>query len=126
MTDRAFTYIEVLASVLVLAIGMLAAIGLVRYGIGLARKAQATALAEPTAHSLMADCVLLGVPAGDFNKTGSDTWEGYVNGLWCKRTVSDKDVQGGMTMATVTVEVYWSGEAQRVTTLRERMIFHAP
>lgn len=126
MTERGFTFIEVLATILVLAIGLVSAVALTRYGVRLAREAQATALAEPTARSLLADTAPLGVPAGDFASAGASTWEGYVNSLWCRRTVSDKSVTNGLTFATVTVEVFWSGEGERSLTLRERMLFHAP
>lgn len=125
-SQRGFVFIEVLATILVLAVGLVSAVALTRYGVRLAREAQAAALAEPTARSVLADTAPLGVPVGDFASTAADVWEGYVNGLWCRRTVADKSTNGGLTFATVTVEVFWSGEGERTLTLRERMLFHAP
>ena len=125
MKRNAFTLIEVLAIVLVLVIGMFSAIALLRYGAQLARDAQAAALAMPTAMTVLRDTHPIGVPSSDFDSAGGGTWEGYVNGMWVRRKIFDKESRAGVTFATVQVEVFWGSESSRALTLTERFSFHA-
>ena len=126
MSRRAFTLIECLAVMMVLVVGLLSAIAVIRYGVRLARDAQAAALAMPTAMTVMRDVRPLGVTATDFAPAGTDAWQGYVNGMWVRRTIYDKEVKGGQTFATVHVEVFWGSESSRALSMTERMAFHAP
>lgn len=125
MRRSGFTLIEVLAIILVLVLGIFSAIALLRYGVHLARDAQAAALALPTAMTVMRDVSPLGVPADDFAKDGADSWEGYVNGMWVERKVEDKTVVGDHVFATVRVDVSWGSDTSRVLSLRERVVLHA-
>jgi len=126
MRRPGFTLIEVLAVVMVLVFGMLSAIAILHYGVHLARDSQASALAMPTAMTVMRDTHPLGVPTSDFDRAGADAWEGYVNGMWVRRKVYDKEVKGGQTFATVQVDVFWGKESSRTLSLTERISFHAP
>ena len=126
MTRAAFSFIEVMCVLLILTIGMLSAVALLRFGVRQSQQAQSSALAYPTARTLLYDAAPAGVPATDWASVGSDRWEGFVNGLWARRTVSDKTVRGNLTFATVTVEVFWSDTGARSVTLRERISFYAP
>ena len=120
-----FTLIEVLAIILVLVLGMFSAVALLRYGVQLSRDAQASALAMPTAMTILRDVHPIGVPSTEFESAGSGTWEGYVNGMWVRRKIFDQDVKGSQTFATVQVEVFWGSESSRALTLTERLTFHA-
>lgn len=122
---RGFTFIEVLAILLVLAMGFTAAVLLARYGQRLTQEAIASSLALPTARTVMIDAKQAGAAVADWTASGT-TWSGYVNGLYVRRTVSDQQTTGAVTFANVTVEVFWSGEGDKSLTLTERLVFHAP
>jgi prepilin-type N-terminal cleavage/methylation domain-containing protein len=126
MTDRrgGFTFVEVLTCLLVLALGMMAAIGVARYALRLTHEAMATSLALPTARTVMADIRLSGPAVLDVTTTAGVT-TGYVNGLYVRRTLLDVNPVGKETFATVRVEVFWSGDSARILTVQERMVFHA-
>ena len=123
---RGFSFVEVLCVLLILTIGMLSAVALMRLGVRLAQQAQSAALAYPTARTLLYDVLPAGVDPADWKSVGGDVWEGFVNGMWARRTVSDKQVRGNLTYATVKVEVFWSDTGDRSVTLQERIGFYAP
>lgn len=121
MKRTAFTYIEVLAGVLILAVGMLAIIGLVIFGQRLATRAQAQATGLATAMSIAVDPSPLAA-SGDWNgaawsrssydltSSGSISCQtsGWVNGLYVVRTESSAaaDIVGpGVRSAQVEVLV---------------------
>ena len=121
-----FSFVEVLCVLLILTIGMLSAVALLRYGVRLAKEAQSAALAYPTARTLLYDAAPDGVDPSDWTTVNADTREGFINGLWARRTVSDRQVRGNLTFATIKVEVYWSDTGERSVTLQERIGFYAP
>lgn len=123
---RGFSFVEVLCVLLILTIGMLSAIALLRHGVRLSQAAQSASLAFPTARSLLYDIAPSGVDPADWKAAGSGIWEGYVNGMWARRTISDTVARGNMTYATVKVEVFWSDAGDRSVTLVERIGFYAP
>lgn len=122
---RGMTFIEILACLLVLAMGMLGAIALARYALRLGQESIVASLALPTARSVMADIHHSGAAVQDFATAGGVS-KGYVNGLYVQRSVVDSATIGAETFATIKVEVFWSGEGERSLTLQERMVFHAP
>jgi prepilin-type N-terminal cleavage/methylation domain-containing protein len=124
--NRGFSFVEVLCVLLILTVGMLSAIALLRHGVRLSKAAQSASLAFPTARTLLYDTSPSGVEPADWGSAGADSWQGYVNGLWAKRTISDSVVRGNMTYATVKVEVFWSDTGDRSVTLVERIGFYAP
>lgn len=110
---RAFTLIEVMACVLVLGLGLLAATALIFYGLRLARGAQGKSLGMATAMTVLSDPKPLATdptlsPSANAKKTSDDT-SGYLNGLWVVRKESDAadlDATGKRVAVTVTVDVY--------------------
>jgi len=144
---RAFTFIELLAVMLVMALGFGAVIGLVSYGVRLSGEAQAALSAMPTAISVLEDPEPLGRSAdvgdADGDEWGSDaplsgllgrpsytiTVRGAVNGYWVKRiessTAADR-IGSAARSATVTVEVYWGPKGSYVTGLRRRIVRRGP
>jgi prepilin-type N-terminal cleavage/methylation domain-containing protein len=124
--NRAFSFVEVLCVVLILSVGMLSAIALLQYGVRLSKEAQSAALAYPTARMLLVDTSPAGVSASEWGPKGGDVWEGFVNGLWARRTVTGRSVAGNITWATVKVEVFWSDTGDRSVTIQERVAFYAP
>lgn len=123
--SRAFTFVEVLAILLVLAMGFTAAVMLARYGQKLTQESIAASLALPTARSVLIDAKQNGAAVSDW-AAAAPTWSGYVNGLFVRRTISDQQTTGAVTFANVTVEVFWSGDGDGALTISERMVFHAP
>jgi prepilin-type N-terminal cleavage/methylation domain-containing protein len=121
---RGMTLIEVLAALLVLSVGFLAAIGVARYALRLSRESIGASLAVATARTVLADIRMQGPAILDLTTVGGVT-SGYVNSLYVRRTVVDQAVRGADTFATVKVEVFWSGTGDRSVTLQERMVFHA-
>jgi prepilin-type N-terminal cleavage/methylation domain-containing protein len=127
MTDRkqdgGMTLIEILAAVLVLSVGFMAAIGVARYALRLTRDSIGASLAVPTARTVLADIRMQGPAVLDLTTVGGVT-TGYINSLYVRRTVVDLSTFGADTFATVKVEVFWSGTGDRSVTLQERMVFH--
>lgn len=122
MNRHGFTYIEVLAGVLILSVGMFGVIGLVIYGQRLATRAQAQATGMATAMSVAVDPSPLVPPAdwdatdwtrGAYDLTATSgtitcTTSGWVNGLYVVRTETSvpEDIVGpGVRSASVEVVV---------------------
>lgn len=131
---RGLTLVEVLAALLVLSMGMLSAIAVARHGVNIAREAVASNLAGATAATVICNARQAEMGSAgvvDWQAAGS-TWTGYVNGLYVRRTISDavdpsnpadpgRDQR--LRFRTVTVDVYWSAEAEDFCRFRERMVF---
>ena len=106
-----FTYIEVLAGVLILVVGIFSVLGLVIYGLRLATRAQAQAQGMSTALTVAVDPAPLAASgdwtstnwtrAGDNIKSNGDitcTTNGWINGLYVVReetSTTDDIVAGG-------------------------------
>lgn len=98
MSRRGFTMIEVLATLLVVSLGLTAAIGLFGYGLKLSVEAQARASALATAATVLHDPTPLLDPdlAGDWTAgtydfdadRGSATSQGLINGWFVQRRES--------------------------------------
>lgn len=108
---RAITLIEVMACVLVLGLGLLAATALILYGLRLARSAQAKSLGIATAMTVLSDPKPLATDS-TMSPDGATT-TGYLNGLWVERKEADAESLDGLPLAsakrvavTVTVDVY--------------------
>lgn len=92
-----FTFIEVLAGLIILVVGLFALIALVMYGQRLATRAQAQAQGMSTALSVTVDASpLVAAPADWTTSWAGDncTSRGWINGLWVERdetsTVADR------------------------------------
>lgn len=139
MRIRAFTLIEVLATLLLLAIGLASIIGMMRYGTRLSMDAQmhttalivaSTVAVDPTPGGLTAD---IGDADDDGWQLGSGTLaapatgaytftvQGYLNGFYIRRAetsaVSDI-VDPWQRWVHVTVDVFAGDEDRYLTTLR--------
>jgi prepilin-type N-terminal cleavage/methylation domain-containing protein len=138
MSRSAFTFIEVLVSLLVLSIGFTAAVGVARYGVAISQDAISASLALPTARAVLADARLDETATDGATRTAAvldwtragQVWTGNVNGLYVRRTivgpVQRPASSVALAFATVRVEVFWSGDSGRSITIQERMCFHAP
>jgi prepilin-type N-terminal cleavage/methylation domain-containing protein len=121
MMRRGFTFIEVLACLLVLGLGVAAAVGMVMYGVLLATRAQGKSTGMATAMSIAVDPEPL-LPAGS-------TWngrEGSINSFYVVRTEGPAAVVApGFTTATVSVDVYDSFKGRPVTSYSTRVLRQA-
>jgi hypothetical protein len=120
----AFTFIEVLACLLVLSLGIASAVGMVMYGVLLATRAQGRATGMATALTVAADATPL-LPAGA-NWTGGPGREearGYINGFYVVRreTLGDGPAPG-FHSDTVTVDVYDTFKGAPVTSYTTRLL----
>ena len=115
----AFTLIEVLASVLILTLGLTSACALILYGFHHVRSAHGRSIGMATAMTVLIDSTPLRTdptltPAGP-------TSSGYLNGLWVVRSESDGVfIAIGLIAVTVTVDVFetTNGECFASTTRR--------
>lgn len=120
--SRGFTMIEVLASVLVLVVGMLSVVGMVAWGIKRASLAQAASTAMATALTVVDDAEPL--LRADWTAFGG-TAQGYLNGYYVRRTEStagtSPDLQAhGLVSVQINVDVYESLGGQPVASLSTR------
>jgi prepilin-type N-terminal cleavage/methylation domain-containing protein len=109
MRRLGFTLLEVLATLLMLSVGIASVIGMVRYGIRLSGEAQEAHSAMPTALTVLCDPTPSGLTA-DLNDADGDGWKleagstlaapatgdyaftvsGTINGYWVKRVEASK------------------------------------
>jgi prepilin-type N-terminal cleavage/methylation domain-containing protein len=145
--QSAFTLIEVLASLLIIALGMGSALGMSLYAIRLSGEAQVGLTATRTALTVLTEPEPLGRTA-DLGDADGDGWRadrtlsgllsapsyslnirGYLNGYWVDRqemaTSADR-ISATQRMVTVTVSVYWSDQGKLCTQLRRRMLRQGP
>lgn len=118
----AFTMIEVLASVLILMVGMLAVVGMVAFALKQASRAQAAATAMATALTVVDDPTPL--LRADWSVVGS-TAQGYLNGYYVRRTESasgtSSDLKAnGLISIAIQVDVYESVDGLPVASLTTR------
>lgn len=128
MIRRAFTLIEVLASVLVLNIALMAAAGMVLYGLAMARNALARSIGMATARTMLADPTPL--PTDPASTPGGPTASGYLNGLWVERRESAptplEGAAGRLVAVTVTVDVYEASGGRCVASATRRVLRRLP
>jgi prepilin-type N-terminal cleavage/methylation domain-containing protein len=101
-----FSLIEVLACVLVLGLGLMAATSLLLYGLHLAREARGRSMGMATALAVLYDSAPIATDAAATPAAAADgSAEGYLNGLWVVRSESDETVLDGANLVAVTVHV---------------------
>lgn len=141
MTRCAFTLLEIMATMLLLAFGLMSVIGMVQYGTQLGSESQSRATAMLTARTVLIDAepVELIADPGDANGDGwyldsgtmnapsSGPYEfkvrGFANGYYLtrvERSSEDDILDPHNRIATVTVTVFVG--ADEFTTLRQRLI----
>jgi prepilin-type N-terminal cleavage/methylation domain-containing protein len=129
MNRPAFSLVEVLAALLVLSLGMLSAIGLVSYGMGLARVALARSVGMATAISVAADPTPLLDTVADWTAPPgfAGIARGFINGTWVEREESAGEVLAtGLTSSLVTVEVYDGLKGRHICSYQERILRRKP
>lgn len=119
-----FTMIEVLASVLVLMVGMLAVVGMVAWGIKQASRAQAASTAMATALTVIDDPEPL--LRADWTSFGG-TAQGYLNGYYVRRSetsagTSSDLATNGLVSLQIQVDVYESLDGLPVASLSTRRL----
>jgi Tfp pilus assembly protein PilV len=137
---RGFTLIEVLAILLVLALGLGSVVALVSVGRRQAGQAQMRLSGTHTAMTVLNDRAPLGrtadaadgdgdgwMGAGSFSWTGAYTLEssGTINGFWVKRTetsAASDILTVKRRLAWVTVEVFWGTGGGYVTEVQEQIL----
>ncbi|MBN8525497.1 MAG: hypothetical protein J0M02_09185 [Planctomycetes bacterium] len=130
-----FTMLEVLASILVLTISFGAAIGMVLYGIQIAKQSMGRATALATAMTVAVDehplQPLDGTPSWTVAVPG--TTSGYLNGYYVLRTegtpvVLATDGAGAalITAADVQVDVFETNQGRPLASYNQRLIRQVP
>jgi prepilin-type N-terminal cleavage/methylation domain-containing protein len=129
MRSRAFTLIEVLASLLVLSLGMLSAIGLVVYGMQLAKLSVGKASGMATAMSVAIDHTPL-LASGAFwtpSMGYAGISKGYINGFWVEREESSATaIAPGLVRSVVKVDVYETMRGNRICSYNEQLVRQTP
>jgi hypothetical protein len=140
--SRAFTLLEILATLLLLAMGVTAVIGMMRYATRLSTTAQLRAIACPIAQTVLNDPTPDGLTpdVGDADKDGwygpgaiaapaagnySFTVNGWLNGYYLVReesSLSADVIDRSVRWATVSVYVYAGREGEYLTSLRRRIL----
>lgn len=143
MNDRGFSLPEVVATVLIVLVGLAAVLGMARLGIRWSGEAMAAATGMATAMTAIADAQPGGrtADAGDADQDGwrltsgslvipnsgsyTFTVEGILNGYYVRRVESSSttdivDLHG--RASDVSVDVFWGQEGRYVTGLKQRVV----
>jgi len=118
-----FTLIEVLASVLILSIGLIGTCALIMYGLSLVRVAHGKSLGLATAMTVLVDPSPLRTDVASY-PDGALT-SGYLNGLWVVRSESNAvnlDATGRLMAVTVAVDVFDSTNGRCLLSVNRRLI----
>ena len=143
--QRAFTLIEVLATLLLLAIGMAAVTGLMRFGTRVSMDAQMRSTALLVAETVTVDATPGGKTA-DVGDLDNDGWmlvtgplaapatgdyafviQGHIDGYYVRRTESSAAgdiLDPSQRWAHITVDVYAGNEDRFLTSVRQRYLRH--
>jgi len=121
---RAFTLVETLACVLVLSLGLIAATGLVLFGLRYHALSHSREIGVLTAESVLNDASPLATDPA-LSPSGATT-SGYLNGLWVERTESGEvDISGGLGTVVsvhVAVNVFETQSGRPIVALARRVI----
>lgn len=121
---RGFSFIEVMACVLILGMALTIACGLILYGLHLARSAHGRTLGMATALSVLADSSPLATDPA--MSPSAPTTSGYLNGFWVTRTESDETplagASGKLVAVTVCVDVFETEYGECFASTSRRMI----
>ena len=143
MNDRGFSLPEVVATVLIVLVGLAAVLSMARLGIRWSGEAMAAATGMATAMTAIADAQPGGrtADAGDADQDGwrltsgsvvipnagsyTFTVEGILNGYYVRRVESSSttdivDLHG--RASDVSVDVFWGQEGRYVTGLKQRVV----
>lgn len=123
----AFTLIEVLGCVLVLSVGLAAAIGMVLYGIQIAKLSMGRATAMATAMSVAIDPSPLQSSSPTWSIAVPGSTKGYLNSYYIIRTEGDPiTISSGFTVADVVVDVYETARGRLIASYNQRLVKKSP
>ncbi len=121
-----FSFVEILACLIVLVLGITSAVSLVMYGVLLAARAQGKATGMATAMSIAADATPLLPENRTWNGTkGSGEASGYINNYFVVRhevPSSDMNLPIGFVSSVVTVDVYDTFQGHPITSYTTRVL----
>lgn len=127
---RAFTFIEVLGGVLILSIGIIAAVAMVLYGLQLANLAIGRTSGMATAMSVAVDPTPLLPADPEWTTTtsgGVTVTRGYLNSFWVERSEGPAEaVAPKITSANVVVDVREAVHGRLVCSYNQRVLRQAP
>ena len=127
LRSSAFTLIEVLASVIVLSVGLCSAIGLMLYGLQLAKLSMGRATGLATAMSVAVDPTPIQPADPLWTVAVPGTTSGYLNGYFVKRVEAAATViAAGMTASDVRVDVYETFKGRLVASYNQRILKERP
>jgi prepilin-type N-terminal cleavage/methylation domain-containing protein len=123
-SQRAFTFIEVLACLLVLSLGIASAVGVVAYGANLSSLAQSRTSATSTAISAAYDATPLPTDEAWAAYTpGAGTAEGYLNGYYVVREeAAAEEVTPGIYASHIDVDVFETFRGRLVASYSTRIL----
>jgi len=121
-----FSFVEILACLLVLTLGVTAAVGMVMYGVLIAARAQGRATGMATAMSVAYDPTPL-LPSGATwtSSTGSGEASGYINNVYVVRhetPSADMTLPDGFVSSVVDVDVYDTFRGHAITSFTTRVL----
>jgi hypothetical protein len=121
-----FTFVEILACLLVLGLGVTAAVGMVMYGVFLAARAQGKATGMATALSVAVDPTPLLPPNATWSgHAGSGEADGYINNFYVIRhetSSNDIALPAGFQASVVTVDVFDAFKGRPVASYTTRAL----
>jgi prepilin-type N-terminal cleavage/methylation domain-containing protein len=121
-----FSFIEILACLLILGLGVTAAVGMVMYGVLMASRAQGRATGMATAMSVAADPTPLLPKSSTWNGVkGSGEASGYINNFYVVRHETrsqDMVLPDGFTSSLVSVDVYDTFQGHAITSFQTRVL----
>jgi Tfp pilus assembly protein PilV len=123
----AFTLIEVMASVIILSLGLISAIGMLLYGLQLAKLSigRATGLATAMTVAIDPSPLLPADPLWTVAVPGTTT--GYLNGHWVERWEGPATVVApGIAAADVRVDIYETLRGRLVASYNQRIVKVVP
>lgn len=125
--SSAFTLIEVLASVIVLSVGLFAAIGLMLYGLQLAKLSMGRATGLATAMSVAVDPTPIQPVDPFWTVAVPGTTSGYLNGYFVRRNEAAATVIApGLTASDVEVDVFETFKGRLVASYNQRIVRETP
>jgi len=127
--NHGFSFVEILACLLVLTLGVTAAVGMVMYGVMIAARAQGRATGMSTAMSVAYDPTPL-LPSGATwtSAAGSGEASGYINNVYVVRhetASSDMTLPDGFVSSVVSVDVYDTFRGHPITSFSTRVLRQA-
>jgi prepilin-type N-terminal cleavage/methylation domain-containing protein len=125
-SQAGFTFVEILACLLVLGLGVTAAVGMVMYGVSLSARAQGRATGMATALTVTYDPTPLLPPNSTWQNSAGNA-SGYINNFYVMRTETSNTDPGptlppGFKAFIVSVDVYDAFKGRIVCSYTTRLL----